>query len=348
MVHQTVLDWFCLINSKGIGPKTFWSLLRAYKTAQESLKHVATPFSTKEASKILTDFSGRIILASDPIFPSELRRSTSCPPMLFCRGNIDLLKTQKIAIIGARNASINGKSIASKLSGDLSQYFTIVSGLANGIDTSAHLGVLRRNKNNTIAVMPFSFNNIYPKENTKLFEEISNKGLVLTEVPPQKNPDQGMFHARNRIISLLSPGVIVIEGALKSGTIAAAKMALDIGSEVMAVPGSPSDPRSRGCNNLIKNGAPLVEDYADVLDILGCTQTSTEQPKLKLHDNSTPKYDDISNDILSMLSVDLPTNLEIIAQKLNIDMKELLRNISELEILGRIYKCSTNEVMLNA
>ena len=203
VINKTVVDWFCLINSKGIGSKTFWSLLSKYKTAEESLKYVSNRFNESDAIKILKSFKGKVILASDPNFPKELRRNTSCPPMLFFQGNDKLFCSRKIAIIGSRNSSVNGKSIAYRLGSDLSGYFSIVSGLAKGIDQSAHLGALRNNKN-TIAVLPFNFNNIYPKDNIKLFDEIASKGLVITEVPPHKSPDQGMFHARNRIISMMS------------------------------------------------------------------------------------------------------------------------------------------------
>ncbi|MDR1488317.1 MAG: DNA-processing protein DprA [Holosporales bacterium] len=345
MFDKVIVDWFCLINSRGIGPKTFWSLLRMYKTAEEALFRVPEQFPRAKAEKILKAFDGNIIIATDDYFPKELRRSTLCPPMLFLRGNKELLKSQKIAIIGARNASANGRSISSRFGENLSNYLTVVSGMANGIDTGAHLGALQ-GSGNTIAIVPFSLENVYPKENLNLFKRISKNGLLVTEVPPHKTPDQGMFSARNRIIALMSVGIVVIEASLKSGTMSTAKIALDFGTEVMAVPGSPSDPRSSGCNNLIKNGAPLVENYTDVLEIIGY-KSEIKNEKIALNDNcSFPNSR--SGDIMSLLSVDSPTNLELIAKSLNMDMQELLYNISELEILGKIHKCSSNEVVLNA
>jgi DNA processing protein len=341
--HKTVIDWFCLINSKGIGPKTFWALLRAYGSAEKSLPHVEAPFPYEKAEKLLKSFKGHVLLASDPIFPKELRRTSSCPPMLFAMGNLSLLNQRKVSVIGARNASINGKSIAKKMGEGLSNYFVVISGLANGIDTNVHLGA---DKKKSIAVMPFALNCVYPAENSKLFKEISEEGLVISTVPSHRSPDQGMFHARNKIIATLSEGMVVIEASLRSGSIAAAKMALDIGTEVMAVPGSPSDPRSKGCNWLIKNGAPLVEDYTDVLEILGYNFKDSQNSVCFL-DDSDNKYDDLSNQIVSMLSSDSPTCLETIATNLNVDIKDILCNISELEIIGKISKCSTNEVILN-
>ncbi len=345
MIHKTIIDWFCLINSKGVGPKTFWSLLKTYKSANIALQNVQDPFPEQEAQKILNNFKGYILLASDPMFPTELKRSPMCPPILFAKGNLSMLQTPKIAIIGARNASLNGKSIARKMAKDLSNYFTIVSGLANGIDTSAHLGALQNANSKVIGVMPFSFEHIYPKENEKLFATVIERGLAITEVPPHRPPDQGMFFARNKIIAMMSSGIITIEAALKSGTISTAQVALDLGTEVMAVPGSPTDPRSRGCNQLIKNGAPLVEDYTDVLEHLGYTYTS-EQSNIQLKDScSLPR--DISAQILSMLSTDRPIPLETIAENLNLDVKDILCNISELEIRGKISKHSSNEVIRN-
>jgi DNA processing protein len=219
----------------------------------------------------------------------------------------------------------------------------VISGLACGIDASVHTGA---DKKKSIAVMPFSLDCIYPKENTMLFKQISAEGLVISCIPPHRKPEQGMFHSRNRIIAMLSAGMVVIEAGLRSGSMAAAKIALDIGTEVMAVPGSPSDPRSKGCNQLIKNGAPLVEDCKDVLEILGY-QTESKQNTICTLSDVESKYDDLSSQIVSMLSSDSPTYLESIATNLNVDVKDILCNISELEILGKIRKCSTNEVILN-
>jgi DNA processing protein len=345
--------------------------MSVYRTAEESLKHIQSPFPRDRAIRILERFRGHIVLASDPIFPDTLKRSATCPPMLFALGNLKLLPPKKIAIIGTRDASANGRSIAYRLASNLSKFSPIVSGLASGIDTSAHAGVLR-NSERTIAIVPFSLLDIYPKENARLFSEIKEKGLIITEVPPHKPPDQGMFHARNRIVALLPVGIVVIEASLKSGTMDTAMMALDFGTKVMAVPGSPSDPRSGGCNDLIKKGVPLIENYTDVLEVMANSKKQ-RQPEFRGFSKSPAKspafseeqqqpglrgllnnpaaagnleVKDMSNKILTMLSVDIPTSLEFIARSINIDMQSLLCQISELEILGKIRKCSTNEVLL--
>lgn len=349
LLSDVILDWFCLINTKGIGPKTFWAMMRSYKSAKESLKHIENPYPKKEAEKILKSMDCEILLANDELFPKFLKRSCSCPPILFFKGNKSILSKRKIAIIGARNASINGRSIAKNLASDLSDEFAIVSGLAKGIDTNAHIGSLENSENNSaIAVLPFGFDNIYPKENQKLFEKISEKGLVLTEVSNGRANDQGMFQARNRIISLISEAVIVIEAAYKSGTIATAKLALDFGCEVMAVPGSPVDPRNLGSNTLIKNGATLIQNHFDVINALGETQVqkqldiSPKEPEVsKSLDES-----DIKQKILSLLS-ETPTSLDHLSLYVNADIRELLCIISELEISGEVKKYSNNEIVLS-
>ncbi len=350
MRQKNVIDWFCLINTKGVGPKTFWEMMKKYGDAKTSLKHISDSFPIQEAKKILNSFKGDILLASDDIFPTELKRDAFCPPLLFAKGDLNILKHRKIAIIGARNASIHGKTFAGNLGFDLSNYYSIVSGLANGIDTSAHLGALKNKHSHPIAVMPFSLDNIYPKENKNLFAKIVERGLVITEVSPHRNPDQGMFHARNRIIASISSGIIVVEAALKSGTMSTAKLALDMGTEIMAVPGCPADPRARGCNYLIKNGAPLVEGYIDVLESMNMQITSLKENTLLQYTNSpkTNESNDLNQKILDMLSVDCPTNIELIASKLGEDITKILSNISELEMYGKIKKYSTNEVILNA
>ncbi len=345
MIDSKVIDWFCLINSKGIGPKTFWNLLQKFKTANTALKQIQNPYPRKEAEKILKSLKYEIILASDENFPKLLKRSSSCPPMLYFKGNKDLFSKRKIAIIGARNASITGKSIAKNLASNLSFEFCIVSGLAKGIDTSAHLGSLE-NKS-AIAVLPFGLDNIYPKENLKLYEEISKNGLVISEIPPGINSyEQGMFYARNRIITLLSDAVIVIEAAEKSGTMATAKMALDFGCEIFVVPGSPADPRNIGSNNLIKNGAILIQDYTDVLEHLGRFEKVVKINKFSDNEQvENYNIDDKKEKILSLLS-EVPVDFDQLAVHSGIDIKNLLYIISELEMEDRIERYSTNEIAL--
>jgi DNA processing protein len=270
--------------------------------------------------------------------------------MLFYRGDKAILSKRKIAIIGARNSSISGRSIAKKLASNLAGKFAIVSGLAKGIDTAVHTGSLESpDSKAAIAVLPFGFDNVYPKENTKLCEELSNRALVLTEIPNGRPVDQGAFQARNRIIALLSEAIIVVEAAVKSGTMATVKTALDIGCEVLVVPGSPIDPRYYGSNLLIKNGATLIQSHIDALDALGQLREDEPHQVVRVREKQHTfsfEHDSLSSKILAALS-ESPVSIDEIASYTNTSIRTLLCVISELEMEGRIVKYSTNEVALS-
>ncbi|MBQ8651112.1 MAG: DNA-processing protein DprA [Alphaproteobacteria bacterium] len=348
MLSDIVIDWFALISSQGIGPKTFWALMRRYRTAAEAIKHIEKPFNRLKAEKILNSMNCNVILANDQMFPKSLRRTCSCPPLLFYKGDISIINKRKIAIIGARNASLTGKSIAKNLAENLSRYFAIVSGLAKGIDTSAHIGSLENpSYKSAISVLPMSFDNIYPKENQKLFEKIAENGLVITEKPYGSHNEQGSFHARNRIVTLLSEAIIVIEAAAKSGTMTTAQMALDIGCEVLVVPGSPSDPRNFGSNLLIRNGATLIQSYEDVLESLNYVQQehiSVVQHKV-IEEAQSINQSDLQNKILEMLS-NVPVTLDELSFQLKVPMQDILCAISELELKNMIARHSSNGIVL--
>jgi DNA processing protein len=267
--------------------------------------------------------------------------------MLFCQGDKTILAKRKIAIIGARNASISGKSIAKNLAYNLSNDFAIVSGLARGIDTAAHQGSIENTQTkSTITVLPFGFENIYPQENVQLYKKIAKDGLVISETQHRNLNEQGAFYARNRIITLLSEAVVVIEAASKSGTMATAKMALDLGCEVLVIPGSPLDPRYYGSNFLIKNGAMLVQNHFDVLEAIGYQTEHNQISETQVSSQVEPTGNhNKSEEILSMLS-ETPISLDTLALNANIRMNELLCLISELEISGKVIKHSTNEVTI--
>ena len=344
MVDARILSWFRLINSKGIGVKAFWTLMNYYHSAEEAIKHVDHAFPEDEALDILSKINCDILLADDDRFPKLLVKP--CPPILYCRGNIDLLKRQKLAIVGARNASLAGKTIAYKLAENLSNDIVIMSGMARGIDTSALNGALKSSQ--AIAVLPFGFNNIYPKENINLFNKIAENGLVITEIPPNRTPEQGMFQMRNKLIVLMSKGIVVIEAALKSGTMTTANLALDFGKEVMVVPGSPLDSRSFGSNTLIKNGANLVQSAQDVLDIIGYISSSNalhKKPLLLNINQACENSNILQSKILSNLS-DIPTTIDDLHVATNIPISQLLSTISLLEISGKIGKTPQNELIL--
>ena len=214
----------------------------------------------------LTALGGRMIALVEPAYPQALAAIPDPPPVIALRGRADLLLAESIAVVGARNASANGMHFAERLAADLGAAgLTVVSGMARGIDARAHAGAI---ETGTVAVMGGGVDVVYPKENRSLFERLLAEGAVISEAPLGTVPMGRHFPRRNRIIAGLSRGVVVVEGAARSGSLITARLALEQGREVMAVPGSPLDPRASGPNGLIRQGATLVENADDVLDAL--------------------------------------------------------------------------------
>ena len=208
----------------------------------------------------------RMICIGEPAYPPLLASIDDAPPVLWARGRLDLLQRPAIAVVGARNASSLGMRMARALSRDLgAEGMTIVSGLARGIDTAAHEAAL---DTGTIAVLGGGVDVVYPKENAALTARIAETGLLLSEQPMGVVPQARHFPRRNRIVSGLAAGLVVVEAAVKSGTLITARAALDQGREVMAVPGHPFDGRAGGCNLLIRDGARLIRGSDDVLEAL--------------------------------------------------------------------------------
>jgi DNA processing protein len=272
------LDWLRLIRSENVGPVTFYQLLARYGTAAAALD--ALPQLAKRGGregpiripsraavdaevKAAAAFGAKILCRDEPPYPATLRAIEDAPPVLFLRGHAHLLEKRMIAIVGARNASVNGRRFARMLATELGQAgLVVVSGLARGIDASAHEGALSAG---TVAVMAGGVDVVYPEENRRLYDAVVEQGLALSEMPPGTVPQGRHFPRRNRIVSGLSLGVVVVEAAERSGSLITARLAADQGREVFAVPGSPLDPRSKGANGLLRDGAHLVETAADVL-----------------------------------------------------------------------------------
>lgn len=209
----------------------------------------------------------------DAVYPDRLAAIEDAPPFLYVGGDTALLSRPAVAIVGARNASTNGRAIARELAQDLARVtlagtpLAIVSGLARGIDTAAHDGALAAD-GATVAVMAGGADIVYPRENSALYERIAATGTVVSEMPPGLEPQARHFPRRNRIVSGLALGVVVVEAAARSGSLITARMALEQGRDVFAVPGSPRDPRCRGTNGLLRAGAILTENADDVAGAL--------------------------------------------------------------------------------
>ncbi|QBF32944.1 DNA-processing protein DprA [Thalassococcus sp. S3] len=281
--------WLRLLRSRRVGVTTFHRLMAEHGTAQNALAalpevaraagldayEICPPGVIDAELKAARAAKARLLCLGDADYPLDLADIDDAPPMLWAIGDPALLKKPMIGLVGARNASSLGTRMSRGLAHDLgAKGFAIVSGLARGVDTAAHLAAL---KSGTIAVMAGGVDVIYPAENVNLATDIAKSGLRLSEQPMGLQPMARHFPRRNRIISGLSRAVVVVEAAAKSGSLITARDALDQGREVLAVPGHPFDARAAGCNMLIRDGARLVRHADDVIEALGPI-ASTQQP----------------------------------------------------------------------
>ena len=272
--------WLRLSRTEHVGPVTFQNLIRRFGTATaalEELPRVASRGGGKnfvladaaEAQRevaLLTKQGGRLIAACEAEFPAGLAALEAPPPLISVLGHPHLLQKEMVAIVGARNASALARKFTDTLSRELGfAGLVVVSGLARGIDASAHEAALAIG---TVAVVAGGVDIVYPPENEKLYAAIKNQGVIVSEMRLGEAPQARHFPRRNRIISGLARGVVVVEAAEKSGSLITAQYALDQGREVFAVPGSPLDPRARGANRLIREGATLTENAEDILSVL--------------------------------------------------------------------------------
>ena len=270
-----------LIRSRRVGPATYHRLVAEHGSARAALValpyiaaaagiagYEACPEGVAAAELAAGRKAGaRLIRCDSPLYPTALLDIDGAPPILWLRGDPAWLSRNPVAVIGARNASSLGLRMARGMAAGLGEAgHTIVAGLARGIDTAAHNAAL---PTGTIAVMAGGVDVIYPAENVVLAAQIAERGALVSEQPPGTEPQARHFPTRNRIVSGLSQAVVVIEAAHRSGTLITAKNALDQGREVMAVPGHPMDARAGGCNQLIRDGAVLVRNSADVCTALG-------------------------------------------------------------------------------
>lgn len=275
------LSWLRLIRSRRVGPATFRRLTAEHGSARAALAAlpaiaraagVADYAPCTEADARAELAAGRaagafLLRADDPCYPARLSDLPDAPPLLWCMGDPALLSRPMVALVGARNASSIGLRMARRLAEGLGAAgAVVVSGLARGIDAAAHAAALGPG---TVAVMAGGVDAVYPPENADLAAAIAAQGLRLSERPPGAEARARDFPARNRIVAGLALGVVVVEAAARSGSLLTARDALDLGREVMAVPGHPVDPRAGGCNQLIREGATLVRDAEDVLAALG-------------------------------------------------------------------------------
>ncbi|MFN6992334.1 MAG: DNA-processing protein DprA [Fervidobacterium sp.] len=277
-----------------------------------------------QIEKEIRDSGLSLITYWDCEYPEALRGIDAPPVFLFVKGNLEYLSYDLFAVVGTRKMSSYGKQVTEQFTKELSKHFVIVSGMASGVDSAAHLTALR-NKRPTIAVLGCGINYIYPKSNKSLYEEILKNGCIVSEYLPWEIPKKYTFIARNRIISGLSQGVLVTEASIDSGALITAKFALEQGRDVFAVPGDIHRSLSEGTNYLIQNGAYLVKNPSDLLEYYGFKE---HQKLISLSDEE--------KEFLNVL--DTEKSIEDIAEILKKSISEVLVNVTVLELKGLVYK----------
>jgi len=278
--HHQRLAWLRLIRSENVGPATFRALVNEFGGAEAAIAalpllsrrggrsdiRLCTEAEAEAELEAAENLGASLVAIGEPGYPPALAQVDSPPPVLYAKGRLELADIPIVAIVGARNGSAVGQKFTRQIATDLAlEGFVIASGLARGIDTAAHLATL---EHGTIAVLAGGIDIVYPPENDDLQRAIGERGLLISERSPGFAPRGKDFPRRNRLISGISLGVVVVEAAERSGSLITARLAGEQGREVFAVPGSPLDPRSAGTNNLLKQGAGLVTCARDILEVL--------------------------------------------------------------------------------
>ena len=359
------LDWLRLIRSENVGPITFYRLLERFGSASaavEALPELARRGGRAKGYKVCSKaaaekevaetgkIGAHLVACGESGYPPLLAAVEDAPPLISVRGHLHLMEKTAVAVVGARNASVNGKRFARQLAADLGRAGKlVVSGMARGIDASAHEGAL---ETGTVAVLGGGVDVIYPKENADLYEEIVGRGAVVSEMPPGTVPQARHFPRRNRLISGMCRGIAVVEASLRSGSLITARMALEQGREVFAVPGSPLDPRARGANALIRQGATLTESAEDVLTVLDDLFRGTLAARREAEPSGPPAVIPSEDELARARS-----QIEESLGPAPVGVDEIIRNgqfspavvsmvLLELELAGRLERHPGNQVSL--
>jgi DNA processing protein len=374
LTREEELHWIALRLVPGLGTRTSAKLLERFRSAQAVFRASRTEFEAAGLSgavaqsiasgttfedaaaqqQCMLDTGTILVTIGDPRYPQALREIFDPPILLFARGRVELLQTLSLGIVGTRRPTPYGLAVAERISGDLAYAgLTIVSGMARGIDSAAHKGVLSR-AGGTIAVLGCGVDVVYPSENKKLAADIAARGLIISEFPMGATAFPQNFPIRNRIISGISLGILVVEGAQYSGSAITAKLAIDQGREVFAIPGNITSKLSWGPNLLIKQGAHLVQDWNDVIaelppesrrhlieqgraQIMESTLASTAPAQASLLNGAGQELTAVSRRTLEALQVDCSTHLDDLIEKIeDTSPSELIAALFELEMLGLV------------
>ncbi|WP_295195423.1 DNA-processing protein DprA [uncultured Brevundimonas sp.] len=333
-----------LARTDRIGPVAFTQLIGRYGSALSALDalpdlvrksgaaSVPPPVETVEREIAAGEAIGaRLLVLGDPDYPEMLAALDPPPPILWTRGRVDLLNQPSVAIVGARIASAGGQRIARGLAQQLGQAgHVVVSGMARGIDAAAHEGALATG---TVAVLGGGVNDIYPSEHADLYARLTEQGCVVSESPVGARAQARDFPRRNRIISGLSRGVVVVEAEVRSGSLITARLAAEQGRDVFAVPGSPLDPRARGPNELLRQGAILCEGIEDIDRAFNTLRTLREPPADPMRFDGD--VDDAFLDRVAALLSPTPTPRDEIARALNAPVSQVAAALLELSLTGR-------------
>jgi DNA processing protein len=330
-----------LARSARIGPVTFHEALQHFGSARAAgarLAAVADAAIARE-EEALAKAGGRFLVIGDPAYPPALAALPDAPPVLSAIGDLGLLARPALAVVGAREASAAGCRLAGELAGALGAAgFVVASGLARGIDAAAHQAALA---SGTVAVLAGGIDQVYPPQNAGLQAAVAANGLLLSETPWGTPPVARAFPRRNRIVSGLSMGVVVIEAAARSGSLITAQRAAEQGREVFVVPGSPVDPRYAGSNSLIRDGAILTRDANDILSVLN-------QPRLDCQPLGKPRQNQAGPEAAKVLSAlgSVPTAVDELVRRCQVSAAAVAEVLLALELEGRLERHRGNRVSL--
>ncbi|HXV00890.1 MAG TPA: DNA-processing protein DprA [Caulobacteraceae bacterium] len=345
------LDWLRLARTEAVGAVTFAHLIRRYRTAGAALEAIpdlargggrAAPLRIPSPAEAQAELAAgqalgaRLVLAGEPDFPRLLAVLDAPPPLLWVLGDAALMTRRTVAIVGARIASSAGRRFANDLARDLGcAGYVVVSGMARGIDAAAHQGAL---ETGTIAALAGGVDDVYPPDNAALIEAVKAKGCLVSERTIGHAARAQDFPRRNRIISGLSLGVVVVEAEIRSGSLITARLAGEQGRDVFAVPGSPIDPRARGSNGLLRQGAFLVEEADDVLRVLDAQPgfSDPEQPTSFASDEPTEPLEVASLDRLESLLSLSPSRFDDLARDAGVHASAVAAALVELALAGRV------------
>lgn len=358
---QDLIDRIRLIRSQGIGPIAYRQLLMRFGSAGEAIRalpdlarrgrgkvpKIASAADAEREIASVERIGGRYVALGQEGYPPALAELDDAPPLLSVMGDVGLLERPMVAIVGARNASAAACRFARGLAHDLGREgVSVVSGLARGIDSAAHDGSL---DSGTIAVIAGGLDVVYPPENEARQRDIAQRGLLVAEMPPGTEPHARHFPYRNRIIAGLAAGTVVVEAAPRSGSLITARLAAEAGREVMAVPGSPLDPRAQGCNQLIRDGATLIQNAADVLEAISDMSGRVASPGDPFEHGGAAmpvEADEDARQRIEGLLGPSPVPVDELVRLSGASAGEVQLVLLELDLVGRIDRHAGNKVSL--